>query len=238
MSYTIKYLGHSCILIKSVTGKRILIDPYLDENKNACVKSKDLENIDIILVSHGAFDHLGDAFDIARRTGAILYSDISIIDYAIFNGIKKENTRVLIWGTMIKENDIEIRSIEARHISYFSYNNMKVTGAPMSFIIRLENGLGIYFSGDTSIFSDMELFGRLYPVRIGFFGIGGLPGFAYEMDGKEGALAAKFLNVEIAVPIHFSPGSAEPEIFRNELSKLNPGIKTYILKPGENLTDS
>lgn len=233
MSYSIKYLGHSSILIESVKGKRILIDPYLSENEFACVKPEELHGIDAILVSHGAFDHLGDAFKIAQRTGAILYSDIAVVDYAIFSGVKKEKTRVMIWGTMIKQDDIEIRSLEAKHISHFTYNNMKVTGAPMSFVIRLEDGTGIYFSGDTAIFSDMKLFGKLYPVKIGFFGISGLPGYAYEMNGREGALAASFFNVETAVPIHYPPGSEEPEIFRNELLHLNPKAAACILKPGE-----
>lgn len=236
MSYSIKYLGHSCILIESIKGKKILLDPYLSENKFASVKPEELHDIDVILVSHGAFDHLGDAFDIARKTGAILYSDIAVVDYAISSGVKKENTRVMIWGTMIKEDDIEIRSLEAKHISHFTYNNMKVTGAPMSFIIRLEDGTGIYFSGDTAIFSDMQLFGKLYPVKIGFFGISGLPGYAYEMNGKEGALAASFFNVETAVPVHYPPGSEEPEIFRNELMRLNPKAIACILKPGEILS--
>ncbi len=233
MSYSIKYLGHSCILIESVEGKKILLDPYLSENKSACVKPEDLQDVDAILVSHGAFDHLGDAFDIARRTGAILYSDIAVVDYAIASGVKKEKTRVMIWGTMIKHDKIEIRSVEAKHISHFTYNNMKVTGAPMSFIIRLEDGTGIYFSGDTAIFSDMKLFGELYPVKIGFFGISGLPGYAYEMDGREGALAASFFNVETAVPIHYPPGSTEPEIFRKELLRLNPKATARILRPGD-----
>ena len=236
MSYSIKYLGHSSILIESVEGKKILVDPYLSENKSACVKPEALKDIDAILVSHGAFDHLGDAFDIARRTGAILYSDIAVVNYAIFSGVKKEKTRVMIWGTMIKQGNIEIRSLEAKHISHFTYNNMTVSGAPMSFVIRLEDGTGIYFSGDTSIFSDMKLFGELYPVKIGFFGVSGLPGYAYEMDGREGALAASFFNVETAVPIHYPPGSEEPETFRKELLRLNPKATTRILKPGEILS--
>ncbi len=235
MTYAIKYLGHSSILIESVEGKKILIDPYLSENKSACVKPEELKDIDAILVSHGAFDHLGDAFDIARRTGAILYSDIAVVNYAIFSGVKRETTRVMIWGTMIKQDNIEIRAVEAKHISHFSYDNMKVSGVPLSFIIRLEDGTGIYFSGDTSIFSDMKLFGELYPVKIGFFGISGLPGYAYEMDGREGALAASFFNVETAVPIHYPPGSEEPEAFRKELFRLNPKAVTRILKPGESI---
>jgi L-ascorbate metabolism protein UlaG (beta-lactamase superfamily) len=233
MAYTIKYLGHSSILIESVEGKKILIDPYLSENIFACIKPEDIGDIDAILVSHGAFDHLGDAFDIARMTGAVLYSDIAVVNYAIFSGVKKEKTKVMIWGTMIEHGNIAIRAVEAKHISHFSYNNTNVSGAPLSFIIRLEDGTGIYFSGDTSIFSDMKLFGELYPVKIGFFGISGLPGYAYEMDGQEGALAASFFNVEIAVPIHYPPGSEEPEIFRKELLRLNPKAVTRILKPGD-----
>ena len=117
----------------------------------------------------------------------------------------------MIWGTNLMEQGVQIRSVEAKHINHFTYDGMKVTGVPMSFIIRLENGVGIYFSGDTAIFSDMKLFGELYPVHIGFFCVSGLPGYAYEMDGREAGMAAGFFGVDVAVPVHYPPGSGEVE---------------------------
>ncbi|SBW06021.1 conserved hypothetical protein [uncultured delta proteobacterium] len=233
MSASIQYLGHSCILITSCAGRKILVDPYLSENEHAVVQPQDLKDINAILISHGAFDHIGDAFAIAKNTGATVFSDIVVLKYAIARGVPREKTRALIYGTNLVQDGVQIRSIEAKHISHFSYDGKDVTGVAMSFVIRLEDGTGIYFSGDTSIYSDMKFFGELYPVKIGFFCVSGLPGLAYEMDGREGALAAKMFNPEIAIPIHCSPDDPEITAFTKELGRIAPTVRPLVLKPGE-----
>lgn len=233
MAFTIKSLGHSCIQIISVHGLNILFDPYLSDNKNAACKPEDLKDIDAILVSHGAFDHLGDAVDIAKYTGALLYCGPDVYDYYVFCGIPKEQLRMMVWGTCLEHKGIKIRSVEAKHISSFKFNDHKITGIPMSFIVTLEDGTGIYFAGDTAIFSDLKLFGQLYPVRYGFFCVDGLPGWPYEMDGKEAAMAADMIGVEVAIPVHYPPDTDHPNIFVKELKNINPSIQAVVLASGE-----
>lgn len=233
MSFKITSLGHSCILIETYEGERLLFDPYLSGNESAVVSPEEIKNIDAILVSHGAFDHLGDAVPIAKNTGALLYCGPDVYDYALYHGIKKEQLKMLVWGTCLQHKNITIRSIEAKHISYFKCGEHKITGIPMSYVVTLEDETAIYFSGDTSIFSDMSLFGRLYNVKYGFFGISGLPGFPYEMDSNEGAMAASLFGVKVAIPIHYPPDTNFPKEFEQELLKLNPNARTVILKPGE-----
>lgn len=108
-----------------------------------------------------------------------------------------------------------------------------ISGIPMSFILKMENGTGIYFSGDTSIFSDLKLFGKLYPVQIGIFGMDGMPGLPMEMSGAEAALAAQWLGVEVAIPMHYPFGSTQPEEFKQALCLSSPRTKVVWLKPGE-----
>lgn len=234
MSIYIQNLGHSCFLFKSPHGVSILTDPYLTGNKFAAVSAQDLSNIDIVAVTHGAFDHMGDAIEIVQNTGAKLFCGPDVALHAFHKGIPREQVVQLVWGTSISYCGIEIRSIEAKHISFFESNGQRITGIPMSFILRMEDETGIYFSGDTSIFSDLKLFGKLYPVKIGLFGMGGLPGYPYEMSGTEAALAAEWLGVELAIPMHYPPGSPEPVAFREALAAAKPTVKVVTLQPGDN----
>jgi L-ascorbate metabolism protein UlaG (beta-lactamase superfamily) len=234
MSISVKNLGHSCFLFKSVNGLNILTDPFLSENKFSSIKVKDLPTIDIILVSHGAFDHLGDTVEIlCKNTSARLFCGPDVALHVNNSGIEPFRIFQLVWGTNISYNGIEIRSIEAKHLSFFESYGKRITGIPMSFIIRMEDSTGIYFSGDTSIFSDLRLFGKLYPVNIGLFCMDGLPGYPYEMNGTEAALAAEWLGVKFAIPMHFPPGSPEPLKFKKAITSKNLDIEIIDLKLGE-----
>jgi L-ascorbate metabolism protein UlaG (beta-lactamase superfamily) len=231
--FNIKYLGHSCFLIKSVNGKKILIDPFLTGNSSAAVTADSINDIDAVAVSHGAFDHLGDAVPICKRNHAKLFCGPEVAIYAMHEGMKKEDINQMIYGTSITYKGIEFRSIEAKHISMVQCGSQRITGSAMSFIFRMEDGTGIYFSGDTSIFSDLKLFGELYSVEIGILGMDGLPGCPFEMSGKEAAMAARWLGVKVAIPMHYPANSAEPGHFKEALSEYHPKIQPVILKPGE-----
>jgi L-ascorbate metabolism protein UlaG (beta-lactamase superfamily) len=231
--FSIQYFGYSCFLITSLEGVRILLDPYFDGNEDAGMSAAAVDNIDIIAPSHGAVDHMGDAIPIAMRTHATLFCGPDIAHYAAGKGLGTDNIRMMVWGTRRLHKGIEIRSLEARHLSSFDCGSQIITGLPMSFIVRMEDGSGIYFSGDTSIFGDLKLFGELYPIRIGLMGMSGLPGMAYEMDGPEAALAAKWLGVTTAIPFHYPAGSPEPIRFKETLAAYDPPIETIVLRPRE-----
>ena len=233
MSFSLKYLGHSCVLIESCRGKKIILDPFLTGNQYAAIKPEDITELDVILVSHGAHDHLGDTVSLAKRTGATVYCGPDVYDYCVYHGVDKQQLCGMVWGTYWDYKGVTLRSVEAKHISYFPCGDVKITGIPMSFIITLEDGTGIYFSADTAIFSDMKFFGQLYPVKYGFFCMGNFPGLAFEMDGKEAALAASLFDVEVAFPIHCPPDSPYIPEFKEELSKLSPKTKAVALQPGE-----
>lgn len=233
-TFEIKYLGHSCFLIKTINGKNLLIDPWLTGNPSASIKAEELDNIDMIAVTHGASDHLGDAVEICKRNHAKLFCGTEVAFHAIDNGVKKEDITILIYGTSVIYENIGIRAVEAKHISIVQFGNQKLTGSALSFIFRMEDGTEIYFTGDTSIFSDLKLFGSLYPVEIAILGMDNLPGCPIEMSGKEAALAAQWLGVKVAIPMHYPQGSQEPVDFENELRKTN--IEPVILKPGTTYT--
>lgn len=231
-SIKINYLGHSCFLIETLTGKRLLVDPWLRENPYAVVQPENLKNIDMIAVTHGAFDHLGNAVEICKSNDCKLFCGSEVALYAMDNGVTKDKIKILIYGTTWNYEGIEIRAVEAKHISIVPYQNQKLSGSALSYIFRMEDGTGIYFSGDTSIFSDLKLFGQLYPVDIALIGMDNLPGCPREMSGWEAALAVQWLGVKYAIPMHYPHDSKDPEEFQNALEKTS--ITPILLKPGQN----
>ncbi len=233
MSIRIQSLGHSCFLLESLKGVRILIDPFLTGNSAASVTADSIKNIDAVLVSHGAFDHMGDAVPIARQTGAKLFCGPDVAWYASKEGLGDEQICQMVWGTCFPFKGIQIRSVEAKHISSVRWGEERVSGIPMSLIVSMEDGTAIYHSGDTSIFTDLKLFGKLYNVEVALICMDGIPGYPFEMSGKEAALAAKFLGVKVAIPMHYPAGSVEPLRFKEALEANDPPIKVVILQPGE-----
>lgn len=235
MSVKIKRLGHSTILVETASGLKFIFDSWLESNPNAVYDEADLEGLDAILVTHGGFDHLGDAVPLAKRTGAHIFCGGDVMDYALYHGIPREQITPMVWGSCSPYRGIQIHSIEAKHISSLMVGEHKITGIPMSFIVNLEDGTGLYFAGDTAIYSDMALYGRLYgPVNIGFFCMYNLDGYPYEMTAKEAAMAANLFDVEVAIPIHYPRGNTEyPPEFCRELSAHAPRARALILEAGE-----
>ena len=230
-TFEISYLGHSCFLIRTINGKNLLVDPWLRTNKSAAIMPEELHDIDMIAVTHGAWDHLGDAIEICKQNNAHLFCGAEVALHAIDKGIKEENITKMIYGTALTYQNIGIRTIVAHHISMVEYKEQILSGSALSYIFRMEDGTGIYFSGDTCIFSDLKLYSELYPVDIAIIGMDNLPGCPIEMSGEEAALVAKWMDVDVAIPMHYPPDSLEPKKFATTLEKTR--VKPVILKPGQ-----
>ena len=100
---TFRFLGFSCFLLTTDDGTTILIDPYLDDNPKAPLKSDDLPKIDLILVSHGAFDHMKDVPKIAKRDGSKIICAGETMNLLIDQGVPKEQITLTFWGLTVKQ---------------------------------------------------------------------------------------------------------------------------------------
>ena len=201
-------------------ARRILIDPFLSGSPLAPCRHDELETPDVILVSHAAYDHLGDAAEIALRTDApvVCGGDVRLI--LIERGVPAEQIRATVWGIVVRVAGVTIRPVECHHWSMGMLNGRPVTGTPLAFIVEPEEGIRVYHYGDTAIF-DMRLFGELYRPTVGIFGCtdpvelpDDNPGemLSGEMDADEAAYAAEMLGVEVAIAAHYlSPTPAVAE---------------------------
>ncbi len=170
MSTTLTFLG---IAGYDIAGpeRRILIDPCLTDNPTAPCGPDDLATPDVILVSHAAFDHLGDTAAIARRTGAPVVCGADVRALLLDQGLPSHQVRATVWGIVVEVGGVVVRPVECHHWSQARLaDGSYVSGVPLGFIVETEPGVRIYHYGDTAIFGDLRLIGELYAPTVGLLG--------------------------------------------------------------------
>lgn len=250
MKPKLRFFGVAAYEIINARGQHILIDPFLDENPGSPIKSHELERVDLIVVSHAAFDHLGDTEALAKRTGAPVVCGGEVKAYLVAKGVPAEQIRATTWGIRVEVADIEIQPVECHHWSQIQMpDGTFASGVPMGFVVDVSEAVRFYHYGDTALFSDLKLLGELYRPTIGCFGIANpleilhrtvAPGrmMTAEMNPREGALAAQWLGVQTALPCHYiNPDCPEVREFNSHLETAKSEGKTVpqsvVLAPGD-----
>jgi L-ascorbate metabolism protein UlaG (beta-lactamase superfamily) len=247
----VKWFGHAAFSITTPRGKILLIDPWLKNPSNPEVKNgKDplasIPTVDYILLTHGHRDHVGDAVEIAKKTGAILICNPelagNLVKLADFPGKQAETDAIMGIGGEIQIADGEVTVAMTPAVHSSSVFNPKASsteaeraygGNPAGFVLIIKDGPTIYHSGDTAYFKDMETIGEQYQVDLALLNIGG----HFGMEPRMAARAAKSVNAKLAIPQHYAtfPGITQTsDDFAAELKKLN--IPFYEMKPGETIS--
>ncbi len=241
MSTRLTYWGAAGYEIVGPTH-RIVIDPFLSENPVAPCSPDDLETPDVILVSHAAFDHYGDAARIAKRTGAPVVCDAAVRAMLIDEGVSPDQVSATTWGIVVEVGGLVVRPVECHHWSSGTLaDGRQVVGNPIAFIVETEPGVRIYHYGDTCIF-DMRLIGELYRPTVGLLGCTlpwelshRIPGPATvrsgEMDADEAARVAEMLGLQIAVACHYLAKDEEVARFLELVPHYDTSGKRKVLAP-------
>jgi L-ascorbate metabolism protein UlaG (beta-lactamase superfamily) len=208
---------------------KVLVDPFLTGNPKASTSSDKVE-CDLICVTHGHADHLGDALEIARRTGAPIASIVEMSMY--IERCDLESTGFNLGGTArVKNTDITM--VPAFHSSSIGAPGLEFSAAmPVGLVI--DSGKPIYHAGDTCVFSDMKLIGELYKPEVALLPTGGF----FTMDPLQAALAVSLIRPKIAVPMHYGtwePIDSDPKEFERLVKEKAPEVRVEILEPGQSL---
>src|SRR5687767_12031069 len=148
MTTHIRFLGVAAYELITSQGQHILMDPFIDENPGSPIKSTDLERVDLIIVSHAPFDHLGDTEAIARRTGAPVICGGEVKAYLMAKGIPSEQIRATTWGICVEVVDIRVQPVECHHWSQIKMpDGTFASGVPMAFIIYADASVRFYQIG-------------------------------------------------------------------------------------------
>ena len=236
MTTRITFLGVAGYDIEG-PDNRILIDPFLSESPNAPCSADEVDTPDVILVSHAAFDHLGDTAAIAKRTGAAVVCGADVRMKLLDEGVPSAQVRATVWGIVIEVSGVIIRPVACHHWSQAQLKGGEsISGVPMGFIVETEPGVRLYHYGDTAIFSDLRLIGELYEPTIGLLGcsqpqvlLERVPGpgkiLTGEMAPREAALAAEMLKIKLAVACHYL--DLENEIERRDVDEFLRAVNEF-----------
>ena len=220
----VSYHGHS--IIKIVTnGTTILIDPFINGNGLTDLKVEN-ENPDVILLTHGHNDHVGDTVQLAKKNNALVVAPNELADYLGWQGCNVHNMHI---GGAHEFEFGKVKFTQAFHGSSYVTENKEIiyTGMPSGILFTAE-GKTIYHAGDTALFGDMELIGKRHPIDVAFLPIGD----NFTMGPEDAAYAVLLLKPKIVVPIHYN---TFPPITQNpdEFAKLVEGAEVQILQSGE-----
>jgi len=229
LGVTITWLGHGTVLYRSEKGKTVLADAWVDGNPACPEAAKKLPSIDLLVITHGHFDHMGDCLAITEKHTPDVVCIHEIAQYLEPRGVQKLHG--MNKGGTQALHGLRVTMVHAVHSSTISDGDRSVpAGEACGYVIEFENGTRVYHAGDTAAFMDMKLIGELYHPTIGVLPIGDL----YTMSPHEAAAAAKMLGVKVVVPIHHSTFPAltgTPAALRSNLK--GSGIEVLELKPGE-----
>jgi L-ascorbate metabolism protein UlaG (beta-lactamase superfamily) len=226
------WLGHSAFRITTPSGKVIVVDPWVNSNPACPEALKKFDRIDTLLITHGHFDHIGDAVALAKQFEPQVVGIYETCAWLESKGVTK--TSPMNKGGTQKVGEIEVTMVNALHsCGILDGDKIIYGGEACGYVIRLPGGLTVYHSGDTAVFGDMKIIGELYEPEVAMLPIGD----HFTMGPREAALAIRLLGVKHVVPMHFGTFPllrGNPDALR-KITRNIRGLKIHALKPGESL---
>ena len=220
------WLGHGTWKVRTARGKDMLIDPWVS-NPLAPAHLQTLDRLDIMVITHGHLDHVGDAVRIAKATNPKILTTVEVGNWLAREGVSGDNVIAFNKGGTVEVDGIFFTMVHAEHTS--STPDSAYAGEPVGFVIEFENGFKVYFSGDTDVFGDMALIRELEQPEVAFLSIGDF----YTMGPRRAAKAVELLGVKTVVPMHYGtfPVLTGTPAQLEELA--GPGVTVIDIRPGD-----
>ena len=228
----ITWLGHSTFSITTPGGKKLLIDPWVQGNPACPDDHKTIDALDAMLITHGHFDHIDDAVDIAKSTEPEVLAIAETANWLGSKGVA--NVIDFNKGGTVESAGCRVHMTHAVHSCGITDGDRIIYGGEAAgYVVEFENGFKLYHAGDTAVFSDMQLIGKLLEPDIALLPIGD----HYTMGPRSAAEAIRLLGVKTVIPMHFGTFpllSGTPEQLARETKDID-GLEIVEMGPGETL---
>ncbi|OUN00464.1 MAG: metal-dependent hydrolase [Paenibacillaceae bacterium ZCTH02-B3] len=223
----ITWIGHSCFLVHDGTHT-LLIDPWIRDNP-AGARLPDNARPDLILLTHGHFDHLGESVELSKQFEVPI---LCMPELAAYCRSQEARAEIINYGGSYRLGNFTIKCVLAFHSSSAGPNRI-YAGPPCGYVITSSDQT-VYFAGDTCVFGDMKLIGELFKLDVAMLPIGGRT----TMDPAEALMAVKWLRPRYVIPMHFNTWEfirQDPQAFKEAVER-ETEAKVLLPAPGENIT--
>jgi L-ascorbate metabolism protein UlaG (beta-lactamase superfamily) len=221
------WLGHSAFRLDTDDGKRIYIDPFLNGNPKCPEDEKQPERADIVGVTHAHGDHVGDTVDIAKTHGSTVVAQVELGGWLAKQGVPQDKVVAPNKGGSADVDGVRFTLVNAHHSDSTPDG---AYGGEAAGIVVETGGKSVYFAGDTCVFGDMQLIGRIYKPDVAVLPIGDF----YTMGPREASVAIELLGVKRIVPCHW--GTFAALTGTPDQLDVAAGVTVERLEPGGSIT--
>jgi L-ascorbate metabolism protein UlaG (beta-lactamase superfamily) len=223
---SVTWLGHASFRVDSPGGKRIYVDPWLS-NPKCPDGEKQPERVDVIALTHGHGDHVGETVELSKQFSPEIVANVELKGWLGEQGAPVGEVPGSNKGGTVEAAGVRFTLVNAFHSS--GSDDFTYLGEAAGIVSELENGTKLYFAGDTCVFGDMQLIGRIYSPDVAILPIGG----HFTMDPREAGVALELLGTKRCIPCHYGTFpllAGSPDELRQQAPS---EVEIIELQPGE-----
>ncbi len=228
MPTTFTWLGHASLRLDTPSGTRLYVDPFLNGNPSCPHSELEPERVDLIAVTHGHGDHVGDTVALHKRFGCPVVAQVELRGWLSSQGVAGGMEHAPNKGGTVRVGDVEITLTDANHSS--SVEDGTYTGESCGLVLGIDDGPTVYVAGDTNVFGDMALIRRIYQPDVAVLPIGD----HFTMGPREAAVALELLGNPRCIPVHYASFpvlTGTPDALR----ALAPAVEVLVPAAGETI---